>query len=224
ADIRATVALELASGVTVDVRSGGRSQIAAAPSTHASGTTYIWRRELPEDLTELPELPSEWLARLVERPRTTGSRANGGKVHEGGRNQYLFKHGCGLRARGRGEAEIREELRAENERHCGPPLSTDEVDATVESIMRYAAGGEPKEQPRAEGSRGAESVAFTGKRLTALLDRPAPPPIYSAIPAPGHLTLLVAPALTGKTSLSCKLALARAAGVAPWTGAPVLER
>jgi hypothetical protein len=63
-----------------------------------------------------------------------------------------------------------------------------------------------------------KSLAFSGERMLALLDRPAPPPIEAGRPAAGHLTVLLAPAMTGKTALELWLAMSRAAGVAPWPG------
>ncbi len=65
---------------------------------------------------------------------------------------------------------------------------------------------------------------FTGEALLELLRRPEPAPISAGIPPLGNLSLLIAPAFTGKTSLVCWLAMARAAGVAPWDGAPTLAK
>jgi hypothetical protein len=65
-----------------------------------------------------------------------------------------------------------------------------------------------------------ESLAFTGQRLLDLLKRPEPEPIYAGIPVPGHFRLIVAPSFVGKTSAVLWGAAARAAGVAPWLGAP----
>jgi len=66
-------------------------------------------------------------------------------------------------------------------------------------------------------------IGFSGERLLDLLQRPKPEPIYAGIPVPGHLWLIVAPALTGKSSLAYWLAMARAAGVPPWDGVPARE-
>jgi hypothetical protein len=66
-----------------------------------------------------------------------------------------------------------------------------------------------------------DSIAFSGARLLDLLQRPPPEPVCAGVPPEGHLAVLVAPAITGKTSLALWCAMARAAGVAPWPGAPV---
>ncbi|HTF34044.1 MAG TPA: AAA family ATPase [Myxococcota bacterium] len=63
-----------------------------------------------------------------------------------------------------------------------------------------------------------DDVGFSGARLLALLQRPLPLPVEIARPTPGHFSLWVAPSFTGKTSLTLWNAMARAAGVPPWSG------
>jgi hypothetical protein len=69
------------------------------------------------------------------------------------------------------------------------------------------------------GERSLDAIAFSGERLLALLDRPKPPPVEAGRPVPGHFTLLVAPPFVGKSGLIYWNAMARAAGVSPWSGA-----
>jgi len=64
--LRARSGVEIAPGVRVDLRPGLRAQIVVEPSIHASGALYTWRRSLPADLAELPELPPVLLAVLRE--------------------------------------------------------------------------------------------------------------------------------------------------------------
>jgi putative DNA primase/helicase len=123
----------------LDTRADG-GYIVAPPSIHPNGRTYVWNVMLHPADVKLAPCP-EWLVELANAGgKANGAGANGGKVHEGGRNDYLFRHGCGLRARGRGEAEIREELHRENGRHCEPPLGEHEVETILGSIKRYPAG------------------------------------------------------------------------------------
>lgn len=68
-----------------------------------------------------------------------------------------------------------------------------------------------------------QSVSFSGDALLNLLRRPMLDPVEPGVPVPGHLMLMVAPAMTGKTSWALWSAMARAAGVAPWEGAPAPE-
>jgi len=98
---------------------------------------------------------------------------------------------------------------------------------TVDELLRGQASG-PASEADALGAGGPEpvepsAVGFTGARLLALLDRPPIAPVEPGVPAAGHFNLLVAPSFTGKTSLVCWLAMARAGGVAPWAGATPLE-
>jgi len=125
-----------------------------------------WRRSLPVDLADLPECPARILEKLVEPQAKSGSnRANGGKVHEGGRNDYLYRHGCGMRGRGLSEGEIRAELHRENERHCEQPRAAHEVEAILGSIMRYAAGVTGDGSTEDEGAAFPESDVANRDRL-----------------------------------------------------------
>lgn len=70
----------------------------------------------------------------------------------------------------------------------------------------------------------ARTEPFYGQALLELLERDEPSPVHAGIPTLGALTLLVAPAFAGKSTLTYWTAIARAAGVAPWDGAPVPAR
>lgn len=72
-------------------------------------------------------------------------------------------------------------------------------------------------------SAGDDDIFFTGARLKALLDEPAPEPVYPGTPPQGHFSLLIAPSFSGKTSLALWVAMARIRGQAPWQGAPARE-
>lgn len=69
------------------------------------------------------------------------------------------------------------------------------------------------------GGPGLDSLAFAGARLLELLERPRPEPVEVGRPAQGHLWLVVAPSMVGKTTLALWAAMARAAGASPWPGA-----
>jgi len=162
-EINATVRLELADGIAVDLRSAGRSQIAVEPSRHATGSLYTWKRALPADLAELPECRAALLERIVVPAAHAPTSSKGRKIREGGRNSELHRIGCGMRGRGLSEPEIREELRRENARRCDPPLDAGEVDSIAESVLRYAAGeGDPR-GPRPE-------IVLDDRQLDAVVD------------------------------------------------------
>lgn len=63
----------------------------------------------------------------------------------------------------------------------------------------------------------------TGAELRALTDREPLPPVYPGIPPRGHFTLRIGASFAGKTTAEVYNAMARAAGVAPWEGAPKLD-
>ncbi len=170
--INATVKAELAPGISVDLRSAGRSQIVVEPSQHATGSFYTWKRSLPADLDELPKCPPAILARIIEPLKAMKPSSGGRQIGEGQRNAYLHRIGCAMRGRGMAEREIREELHRENARHCYPPLGAAEVDAIADSVMRYVAGdtSEQVKQQHEIGNADDEPATDTGnaERLVRL--------------------------------------------------------
>lgn len=205
----ATVNLEVAPGVRVDVRSAGRSQIVVAPSRHASGTDYSWRRALPDDEREIPDCPPVLLEKMQARQRTSSPGTNGGKICEGGRNAYLFRCACGMRGRGLSEGEIRDETHRENERHCGPPLDRDEVEQIVASAMRHVAGEGEQEKPKVDRLR-----VLTAEEFEADV---APAAIVSTLLYEGSTHSMNGASKAGKTWNAIQLAMAANAGV-PFLG------
>jgi len=153
APLRARCRVDLAPGVAVDLRCGGRSQIVVEPSRHATGAHYTWVRRLLADLGRLPELPEALLAPIVEqageerqRPNGRGNGADheGGPIPEGERNATLASYAGAMRRRGMAPEEILAGLQAINSRRCDPPLPDDEVARIARSVGRYEpAGGVP---------------------------------------------------------------------------------
>jgi hypothetical protein len=65
-------------------------------------------------------------------------------IIEGGRSAYLVRYAGKQRAIGHTVAEVRALVVLENERTCRPPLSNDEIDATImESVGRWERGETP---------------------------------------------------------------------------------
>jgi hypothetical protein len=94
----------------------------------------------------------------------------------------------------------------------------DAADVERERRHELIASARPMLDPNSVAAMG-----FTGAELLGLLDRPAPAPIEPGIAAPGHFNLYVGASFSGKTTLLLWLAMARAAGLQPWYGAPVFE-
>lgn len=129
-------------GPGMDIRSdGGYSVI--PPSIHYSGKEYKWI--YPPDTTELASIPKWLFDKFVIKNRTAASSYKQEEETEiqeqGGRNEYLFKVGTGLRAGKLSGEEIRLVLHERNMRSCSPPLTEDEVNKIAESItQRYPPG------------------------------------------------------------------------------------
>ena len=64
-------------------------------------------------------------------------------------------------------------------------------------------------------------LGFSGPRLLLLRGRPEPDPVSIGIPTPGHFNQTVGVPFGGKSTKAICTAMARAAGVAAWDGAPV---
>ena len=166
-DQAAPSSFEVAPGVKVDLRSGGSAQIVCEPSVHATGALYCWKRELPADLAELPALPADWLARMTEPRRASGTNGSG-SILKGQRNAELFRIAAGMRARGEDGHTIFGELCRVNAERCPEPLGTEEVERIAASACRYEAG-EPVASVR-EGDDLAENLTDLGnaQRLVRL--------------------------------------------------------
>lgn len=182
AAIPSTVRQEIASGVFADLRSAGRAQIVVEPSRHVSGSAYTWKRALPENPMDLPEIPAFIAEKIMQREQAEGA-ASAGSIKPGERNAYLFRVGSGMRGRGLSEPEVREELLRENRRLCSPPLDVAEVDAIVSSVLRYAAGGERV----IEGEEDASAAGAGSSDATWPVPSPLPPMTCPAPPLPEDL-------------------------------------
>src|SRR5262249_38337202 len=108
----------------------------------ASGRSYAWEVSHHPDDTPLAPLP-QWLLPLLttnqgarQRPQT----APGAPIGEGQRNDTLFHLAASLRQRGLSDDAIVAAIDEENRTRCHPPLRDDEVEALVQSALRYTAG------------------------------------------------------------------------------------
>ncbi len=120
------------------------------------------------------------------------------KIDEGQRNDYLFRMGCSMQAKGFEDEAIFASIKIENQKKCNPPLEEKEVDAIYKSVIGYAKNGLdiPNEKPI--------FGRFTSKQL---LDEKLEniPCIVENMLTPG-VALLGAPQKTGKTFFCLQLA------------------
>ena len=137
----------------LDVRGDG-GYVILPKSVMADGRRYEWEGSSdPDEGAKVAEAPP-WLLAMVAHDQTTerGPRAAPGAqvvaIGEGGRNDFLFRLGCSLRAKGLGESAIVAALRAENTERCDPPLPDAEVIATAKSAASKPPGLSPAYEAR----------------------------------------------------------------------------
>jgi len=129
----------------VDIRTDG-GYIVAPPSVHReSGKVYQWAEgRSPEDM-KLAPFP-DWLIDYLK----TGTSGRGSAslisdtvitIHDGARNDTLFRQAASARSRGLGAPAITAMLHAVNSTQCVPPRPADEVERIVESAVSYPPGG-----------------------------------------------------------------------------------
>lgn len=129
----------------VDIRGEGGC-IVAPPSVH--GTTrreYVWDTETDEIM--VPEIDSDTAFFLgtmesagQKQSDTTKPAAKNDftKVtNEGGRNNQLFKYVSRLQGDGESDEDIVRYANAYNETHLVPPLDSDEVERTINSVLSH---------------------------------------------------------------------------------------
>lgn len=223
-DLSQRARVSLFDGVCVDLRTSGSGQIAVEPSVHPSGTQYVWERELPLDLSELPELPGAILASLraatVDRDSVTS--ITDATWRHGTQHTRLVSMAGRLRNSGLSVEEIEAALQVANQTRCEKPGSRHEIAQIARSAGKWEQGPDPggSESPIERDGLKLADISFSGDSFMALLDEPKPDPVYPGIPPAGHFSLVVAPSFSGKTSLVLWVAMARVHGASPWLGAP----
>jgi hypothetical protein len=132
----------------------------------------------------------------IQKEIKTESATSG--VLEGGRNQFLFKHGLVLLDKGLSFNEILALLMDKNKNECKPNLHSDEVYKIAESVFRYK-----KEKKEIE--------VLTLKELYDDSRFTEPVPVIEGLINKSEFHLCSATAKTGKTllQLNCALAVAR---------------
>lgn len=173
-------------GPGLDMRGDG-GYVIAPPSLHASGKRYAWELSHDPEDTALAPFP-DWLMALCQESATArnGERLDvAAPIHDGARNDTLFKAGCSLRSRGFAFDVILAALQRMNQTQCAPPLPEDDVERIASSCARYEAGttrAVPQFSPPADDAQA----------VSALLDSLRFPFVDTAphVPAlPGHVRL-----------------------------------
>ncbi len=121
----------------LDVRGDG-GYVVAPPSVHASGHRYAWLT--PPERMPLAAVPEHVLALLVAAPTSGGSATAAPMadtlIEEGVRNDRLYRLGRSLVLKRLSREAILAALSEENGARCRPPLSSDEVRAIADHVMK----------------------------------------------------------------------------------------
>lgn len=122
-------------GKGLDIRTQG-GYVVAPPSINSDGNAYKW-----EQYETIVDFPLELVAKLkVEKWNPL--HITGDPVGEGGRNDYLMRIGCSMRAKGFEHDEILSLLQIRNQNQCTPPLPDEEIAQITGSVCRYEPGEE----------------------------------------------------------------------------------
>ena len=166
----------------LDIRGDG-GYVILPGSRMRDGRSYDWEGSSdPDEGSELAEAPA-WLLALVCVDPSEPATAVGvpgvdpaEPVGEGGRNEFLYRLGCSLRAKGLTEAAIVAALLAENAARCAPPLPESEVVASAKSAASKPPGLSPQYAERAakrlRGARSADTPQAEGASIGGTPGRP----------------------------------------------------
>lgn len=129
----------------VDVRADGGFLM--VPPSARGGKPYVWMLDQPlfVQVNELPELPKPILARLAPDPAPQAEPASNAEldpIHEGERNNVLFRMACRWRRDGHFDREIMALLELHNRLRCTPQLRATELSAIARSASRYPTGAQ----------------------------------------------------------------------------------
>jgi hypothetical protein len=203
----------------VDVRGDG-GMVVAPPSVHSSGAVYEWVASLDTPLAPLPG----W---VLTATAVSGRPALAGNiVGNGQRNEYLYRLGRSLHAKGLSPEAIQAALTEENASRCQPPLDGREMDGLIEHVVAQAdrpdfdvpsTVAETAAAPRTPGL----FAPMTARDFLAV--EPAPIVwVWEPYLPTGTLTVFSAYMKTGKSTFIAPMMLAVAQG-RPFLGMPTKQ-
>jgi hypothetical protein len=183
-------------GYTVDRSALDLAHIFFVPCCRRRDEAEPRRSGLVLGAAEAPFEPAE-LARLTTEPAPKVAADEAfGPIHEGARNNTLFRLGCSMRAHGFTAEAILAALMAENAGHCAPPLGADEVAQIAASVARY----EPGAARTGDAGRAAKLSFHTADEIASLPDAKVTWIVPSWVAA-GSITEITGKAKTaGKTT------------------------
>ena len=126
----------------VDIRAEG-NLIIAPPSIHPNGKAYEWDLGADIDEVGISEADST-VMKLLGNGSKKSNKASRFElpdiIRNGNRNDVLYKYASQLQAKGVDDSGIRAAVMAANVNRCDEPLDEKEVDALVDSALRYDKG------------------------------------------------------------------------------------
>lgn len=156
----------------------------------------------------LPAPMPSWLAQMIAGSATS---ANGnGRLHlpaaipSGERNNWLYRLGRSLKARGMGEQAIMAALHAENAARCSPPMETSEVMAIAQHA--FAEPDRPQftkllEGPAAEDKPAPIEVLDLTATYNLIDEWDRQPWVWDGVLPHSSLSLIVGKSETGKSTM-----------------------
>jgi hypothetical protein len=199
----------------VDIKGDGGYAI-VPPSRHLSGRTYEWELSHHPDETPLAGLPAAWVTLL--QAQSNGARAHsdtdGEVIHEGQRNDVLFRLACSLRAKGLSQGAIAAALQVENAARCQPPLPEGEVGDIAKSASRYepggrnAAAGDGEQSPWGRAEKENPWGRIKDAKVFAQEERKSIEGIAKDVLFPGIITMITGPKGIGKSLIGVALGVA----------------
>ena len=229
-DIKSTI--DLADGV--DIRSTGAG-IIVPPSIHENGNHYEWETS-PDDMDIAPA-DDNVIAFIRYHEQLKKQKTNApfnnklecrhnearkpdyyqSVIHEGHRNDHLFRLASSLQAKGLSDEAIFIAIKTENEIKCIPPLPEKEIASILKSALRYSKGVivQMPEIPTNTAKGLLKSLnEFTEKEADWLISPYMPQ---------GKICLVAGDGGTGKTIIWIYLAAAISRGEAPefWPDAKI---
>lgn len=152
--------------IAVDVR-GWHSYIVCDPTPG-----YCWEDDTP--IADANETVYAFLDYV--RPQSSTTPATTGRprkvdetptqVREGGRNDFLYKQGCGMRAdASKPDSIIRAYMIGLNNAMCVPPLDAAELNKVINSVLAHAPGQSDEVKAQRRGTRKAFNHAEIAQQL-----------------------------------------------------------
>jgi hypothetical protein len=138
----------------------GNGQQFVAAGQHKSGSRYSWGESLPPKFpfVSLEALQALWTALgggpldtsrpTVKAAAKISAPLASTVIHEGGRNDFLWREACALRGRGWDESQISNALTDLNRAKCCPPLDDEIVENMAQRVAENYAAGTPNEWTR----------------------------------------------------------------------------